>query len=338
MRKRPDNELRFDPTDELGHVESYFMRGNHPTRPLAFWLKATIFAPRPGSAVAELWCVVFDGEKHRSWAGKHTVPYSHARYEGDPMAITVGPGTFHLDADGHTAGSLSALEGPCKWDLSWRRAPGLLGSPLCMLPWDAMVEARFPKSKLLTPYPLLKFTGTLEVWGETFEVADWVGMQGHNWGREHAWEYAWGQCNFTDDAGEPFCSAEGFSGRLRLAGRATPFLSALVVRRGEREYRFDRVFDFWRQEASVDDLRWTVALKSSDGEARMTMQASARDMVCLGYHNPDGRLSYCLNSKLARVELRVNPTNEEGFEVLSEHGGALEFLRNAPDARFAEVV
>ena len=185
---------------------------------------------------------------------------------------------------------------------------------------------------------LLKFTGHVEVWGERLEVKDWVGMQGHNWGREHAWEYAWGQCSFVDDAGEPFCSVEGFSGKLRLAGRSTPYLSAVVVRRGEREYRFDRVFDFWRQEAEIDDLRWTVSLKSADGEARLAMQASARDMVCLGYHNPDGRLSYCMNSKLARVELRVNPTNEEGFEVFSEHGGALELLRNTPDPRFAEVV
>jgi hypothetical protein len=34
----------------------------------------------------------------------------------------------------------------------------------------------------------------------------------------------------------------------------------------------------------------------------------------------------------------VNPVNEEAFECASEHGGALEFLVNAPDPRFPDVV
>ena len=49
-------------------------------------------------------------------------------------------------------------------------------------------------------------------------------------------------------------------------------------------------------------------------------------MVCLGYFNPDGRLSYCLNSKLAHVRLEVEPRHGDAFVLTSEHGGALEFL------------
>ena len=40
-----------------------------------------------------------------------------------------------------------------------------------------------------------------------------------------------------------------------------------------------------------------------------------------------------MNSKLARVRLRVNPANGQGFEVHSPHGGALEFLQPRPDPR-----
>ncbi len=37
-------------------------------------------------------------------------------------------------------------------------------------------------------------------------------MQGHNWGREHAFEYAWGQCLFPATELAPESMLEGFYG------------------------------------------------------------------------------------------------------------------------------
>ena len=325
-----DNEVRYrDGT--TGHVESYFFRANHPSQRYAIWLKATIFAPKDGDAVAELWCIVFDGEKHRVWSDKATVPVAEAKFE---RTIEVAGARFVLREDGAASGEL----GDCAFDLTWSRAEGRLGAPLRMFPYDAMYEAPFPKSKLVTPYPVLRYSGTIQCWGEPIPVDGWLGMQGHNWGREHAYEYAWGQCNFVDKGGEPTCTAEAFTGRVKVGPLTTPQLSALVVRRKDVEYRFDRTFDFWRQTAEVDDMTWRLNLSGPDGEAQLLMRSEPRDMACLLYRNPNGRPSYCFNSKLARVELRVNPTNAEGFEYTSEHGGALEFLRPQPDNRFERVV
>jgi hypothetical protein len=325
-----DNEVRYR-VGTRGHVESYFLRANHPSQPLAIWLKATILAPRQGDAVAELWCIVFDGERHRVWADKVTVPVAEAVFE---QAIELAGARFVLRGQGEARGEL----GDCAFDLSWTRGDGPLGEPLRMFPYDVMYEAPLPKSKLLTPYPLLFFSGTIRCWGESIAVKEWLGMQGHNWGREHAHEYAWGQCNFVDRDGRPTCSVEAFTGRLKLGPVTTPMLSALVVRREGQEYRFDRTFDFWRQHAEIDDMSWRLALHGPDGEAQLLMRADPREMACLLYRNPGGRASYCFNSKLARAELRVNPTNAEGFECTSAHGGALEFLRSDPDPRFDRVV
>lgn len=46
-----------------GHHESFFLRANHPSRPLAIWIRYRIFSPagRPGDAVGELWAIYFDG-------------------------------------------------------------------------------------------------------------------------------------------------------------------------------------------------------------------------------------------------------------------------------------
>jgi hypothetical protein len=340
LRARPDNELRFDPASGNGHVESYFVRANHPTKRLGLWLKATVFSPRPQSTVSDLWCVIFDGETEggRIWAARRTLPFHLASFGGEPMAIDLRAGEFLLGADGFARGTLEGGGGPASWDVGWRAETGRLGESLSILPSDFLVDRPFPKSQTLTPMPLARFSGQIEVWGERISVEDWVGMQGHNWGSEHSWSYAWGQAFFLDAEGSPFCVVEGASTRLRLGPQTTPLLSTLVVRRRDREFRFSQAFAFWRQKASVGDLAWNLEVTSPDGEASLEVVASPSLTVCLGYQNPDGRLSYCLNSKLARARLRVNPSNDEGFECLSEHGAALEILQNTPDLRFDRVV
>jgi hypothetical protein len=52
------------PSQPAGHYESYYLRGNHPNRPLAFWIRYTIFSAegRPSDALGELWAIVIDGE------------------------------------------------------------------------------------------------------------------------------------------------------------------------------------------------------------------------------------------------------------------------------------
>jgi hypothetical protein len=170
--------------------------------------------------------------------------------------------------------------------------------------------------------------------GEQVDLAGWHGMQGHNWGAEHAFDYAWGQCLFPEDD----AMVEGFSARVRVGGALTPRSSMLVVRRGGRTWRFGQRLDVWRQQASLDGTSWAARLVGDDGEVSLRMTAAGRPMVCLGYRNPDGALSYCLNSKLAEVELTVRPADAASFTCRSAHGGALEFLQRAADPRFDRVV
>lgn len=37
------NHARYRPGQRAGHYESFFLRANHPTRPLAFWIRHKIF-------------------------------------------------------------------------------------------------------------------------------------------------------------------------------------------------------------------------------------------------------------------------------------------------------
>ena len=58
------NKTVHQPGQTTGHYESFFLRANHPSLPLAFWIRYTIFSPQgqPEKAIGELWAVYFDGE------------------------------------------------------------------------------------------------------------------------------------------------------------------------------------------------------------------------------------------------------------------------------------
>jgi hypothetical protein len=40
------NWTRYQPGQSAGHYESFFQRANHPIRPMAFWIRYTIFSPQ----------------------------------------------------------------------------------------------------------------------------------------------------------------------------------------------------------------------------------------------------------------------------------------------------
>ncbi len=315
-----------------GHVESWFWRANHPTERRALWLKATVLITAEGARTADAWCTVF--QPNDAFGLRATVPLDDASF-ASPLNHRVSGCEFSRERmTGRLEGQAHAVE----WDLTFRPLEGPLGAPLCLFPSTRLLDGPLPKNKSITPSAAAWFDGSLTVDGERWSIDRWPGMRGHNWGPAHAEHYAWGHALFLDGDGAPHALAEGVSARLRMGGRLTPWISGLIVRRGEREYRFDRIVDLWRQRPSVGDLDWTLRIRGRDGDALVSMAAEADEIACLGYGNPDGALRYCLNSKLAEVRLRVNPRDDDGFECHSPHGGALEFLRHEADARWPEVV
>ncbi len=64
------NSVRNNDTKKsAGHYESYFLRANHPSKPIAFWFSYTLFVAKIGShnnpkePLGELWTMVFEKEK-----------------------------------------------------------------------------------------------------------------------------------------------------------------------------------------------------------------------------------------------------------------------------------
>ncbi len=317
------------------HVESWFLRFVDPAAPRALWLKITTLEGRRdgGPDVAEAWAAFFDGDE--TFAVKQTVPRAAASLHGPPLALDAAGATLAIDGDAGTArGALSSPRGTISWELKLQRCPGPLGAPLCLYPSPRLIDGPFPKNQTLTPRPALRASGWVQLGDRRLELAGWVGSEGHNWGPAHHQRYAWGQTLFLDAAGEPFAFAEGGSGSIRIGGLTTPLLSLLVVRRGAREYRFDRLADLWNHSPRIEFPRWSLAMTGAGGRAELTMEARTSRIVGLGYENPDGSVARCLNSKLARVTLRLDPPDDDPFVLTSAHGGALEFLVRGDEPPF----
>ncbi len=90
---RRDNAPRF-PRARGGHVESWFLRANHPIEPRSFWLKATVLVRPGGSSVSEVWCSLFDGD--RTVAAKDTLPLDPDDFHPEGTEISLGGRVFGL--------------------------------------------------------------------------------------------------------------------------------------------------------------------------------------------------------------------------------------------------
>jgi hypothetical protein len=316
------NWAQYDPSQPGGHYESYYLRGNHPERPLAFWIRYTIFSPagRPADALGELWAIVFDGETGAHTKAKLELPFAGCAFPQNDFSVRVGSAT--LDASG-----LRGEAAPIGWDLRYEGDE----PPLYLLP-GRLYRGGFPKAKSLVSRPLVRFIGSLSVADRTIDVDGWLGSQNHNWGSRHTDHYAFGQVAGFDHAPDSFL--EVATARNRIGPLWTPALTPLVLRHRGREHALTSMGQMFRATAAISPTRWTFATQSPVVRVAGTIEAPHDAFVLLQYANPPGGTKYCHNTKLARCELTVTDRVTGETEVLrSAHGALFEILDDQPDAQ-----
>jgi Tocopherol cyclase len=314
------NRVRFDPRARGGHVESYFFKLNDPSGRRALWLKATILARPECAPVAEAWAIAFDREsEHR--AAKRVVPFGEASFSQSALDVRVAELAFHerrIEGRVQNAGR--------RIDVSLDFDPG--APPLVPFFSRKMYEARLPSSKLVSPHPDSRFKGEYRADGEPVHVDGWRGMQGHNWGRHHAEQYAWAHCNQWD--GDQDVVLEALTARVKMGPVLTPPVTIVCVWHRGRRYEFN-------QPKTLLASRGTMTARSFRFEARQPgarvsgeLSADTRDFVGLYYENPNGQMTYCLNSKIADARLRLEVDGEPPLE-LATHAAALELGTKDPN-------
>jgi hypothetical protein len=304
-----------------GHYESFYQRANHPDRPLAFWIRYTIFSPAadPSRAIGELWAVAFDGEAGEHAVAKDVYPLAECHFGSDEFAVRVG--TAELGP-----GRLTGSAGAIGWDLRYDGDE----PPLLLLP-PRLYSAGFPKAKSLVPLPLARYDGTYRVADRTVQVEGWLGSQNHNWGSRHTDRYAFGQVAGFD--GDPDAFLEVATAKATIAGPLrAPWVTTLVLRCDGEEHSVVGLRQAVRACASYGYFHWDFATRGDGVQITGRITAERQAFVGLRYGNPPGGTKYCLNTKIASAEVtltrrgrtrRLRTADRALFELLtddSDHG------------------
>lgn len=312
------NGARYDPDAAGGHYESWFQRANHPDRPLAFWIRYTVFSPknRPDDAVGELWAIYFDGEKQRVTAVRECVPIAVCRFSRAALDVRIGDAALdQRGLEGRAASGASAIA----WDLRYvGDAP-----PLLLLP-ERYYARGFPKAKALVGTPFARYDGRLVVNGEAVEIRDWVGSQNHNWGSQHTDRYAWGQVAGFDDAPDVFLECS--TARVKIGPLWSPWFTLLVLRLSGEEFALNGLLRGMRAQGRYDYFRWRFDTQNADVRIHGHIEAPKQAFACLRYGNPPGGSKTCLNTKIASCTITLERTGRSAQTFTTAHRAAFEIL------------
>lgn len=316
------NRCRFDPRGVGGHYESYFLRANHPTEPLGFWIRYTIFSPRqrPEAALGELWAVWFDGARNRIHAVKNEMPMGECAFSPEALDVRIGTATL---IDGHAAGDARGAS-ELKWSLNFASTE----RPLLLLPSD-LYDRSFPKAKAVVSAPQARFDGTFHVDGVAHAIDGWTGSQNHNWGSCHTDEYAWGQVAGFDAAPDAFLECSTAS--VRVGPLRTPWLTLIVLRLDGEELRLNSLWQALRARQNLRFFDWHFDSRAAGMRIHGRIHSPASSFVALPYYNPPGGTKTCLNTKLAACELTVERDGQTPRRLASRHHAAFEILTDRFD-------
>jgi hypothetical protein len=164
--------------------------------------------------------------------------------------------------------------------------------------------------------------------GTPWVLDRWPATVGHNWGRAHSRRYAWGHCNVWDGTDDGELVFEGASGRLPFGPVSLPMTGVFVRYRGTR-HALNGVVSLAKNHGEMTFRRWNVRARGRGLALEAELWGKTDDFVGLFYPNPDGEMTYCLNTKLAHAELSLRPRGGREM-VYRSRAAALEIATRDP--------
>jgi hypothetical protein len=283
--------------------ESWYLKASHPTEPLGIWIRYTTHQKPDQPEKGSLWFTLFsDGPPQ---AAKVT-PGPEALSRGNGAFIRIGDSEF---ADGRVTGS--ALD--ARWDLTFEHPE----PELRHLPKEWMYKAPIPRTKLTSPFPAARFSGTASFGDTTVQLDNWVGMVGHNWGAEHAERWIWLHgSNFDGRGSDTWLDAA--IGRIKVGPWTTPWIANGVLSVDGKRIPLGGI---GKRGTKIDEHPDHLSFTLPWGEAsiRGEVQAPRNRFVGWVYADPDGSEHNTVNCSIAEMTL------EAGGETFhTPHGAAYE--------------
>jgi hypothetical protein len=294
--------------------DSFYLRAVSPREPVGVWIRNTVHKATGHRPRGSVWCTVFDARTGPPFMHKLTTDRLSAPHDA---WIVVG--------DEHGEGAVMGpgrAEGSCgvaRWSLSFdSREAGL-----AHLPRAWMYRAPLPRTKSTSPLPQAQFDGVLELSGRRIELDSWPGMVGHNWGSEHAERWIW--LHGLTFEGAPEAWLDIVLGRVRIAGRLTPWLANGALGLGERRYRLGGLAARGLQVR--ESARGCAVALRGEGGVTVHAQADVPRNAAAGwrYSDPAGGDHDVVNCSVSALELTLELPGGRGRRTLrSAHGAAYE--------------
>ena len=279
-----------------GGYESFYVKAVAPDRSRAVWIRHTVHQRAHGSPRGSMWFTWFEAGAEGPLASKVTVATAPGAAADDGLRI--GEAVF---GRGVVEGAAPS-EG---LDVSWRLSYEGATEPLWHLPRPWMYGARLPRTKLLSPVPEARVSGSVRLGEENVELDGWPAMVGHNWGTQHAERWIWLHGALFDGRG-PETWLDVALGRIKVGPVTTPWIANGALSLDGRRHRI----------GGIGKARATKVIETPEGceftlpgtglTVRGRVSARRQDFVGWVYADPDGSEHDAVNCSIADLELDVD--------------------------------
>ena len=277
-----------------GGYESFYVKAVAPDRSRALWIRYTVHQRPHEPPRGSMWFTWFDAAAEAPLASKVTV-------DGPPLAeddrIHIGDGVFG-------AGVVSGAAPSDRLDVSWQLGYEAAGEPLWHLPRDWMYTASLPKTKLLSPAPDARLSGTLRLGDRSVELDQWAAMVGHNWGSQHAERWIWLQGALFEGHGHDTWLDVAL-GRLKIGPWTTPWIANGALSLDGRRHRIGGIAKARTTEVVETPQGCELTLPVAGGTVRGRVSARRQDLVGWVYADPDGSEHDTVNCSIADLAIEV---------------------------------
>ena len=308
---RHANDTRYQPGQRAGHYESFFSARNHPSRPLAFWIRYTIFSPdgRPEDARRRaVGGVLRRQDAARTSAAKRRCRSRRATSRRDELGADVARRASRRRARSRGAAATRRSHDRLGPALRGRRAAPVPAAAPALR--RAATAGEEPGRRCRWRASAARSTSTVS----RTRRRRLDRQPEPQLGPAHTDHYAWGQVAGFDDA-----PAELPRGRHRAPARSVRSgrrsLTLLVLRHDGREIALNvAAAGAARARRDSRTSSWRFASENADVALEGRITAPRDTFVGLRYDNPPGGVKHCLNSKIAA--LRRHPAVDNASQPL----------------------
>jgi hypothetical protein len=299
---------------KAGHYESFYVKACEPGGGRGVWIRHTVHK-RPGAEPnGSIWFCFFDRSADGPRATKVTVPAEQLSAPKDGW-IRVGDAEI---GPGRAEGSVETEALSAAWSLTFSGSAG----PCHYLPAEWLYSAPVPKTKFVAPVPDARFEGRLTIGEDSYELAGWPGMIGHNWGSEHAERWVW--LEGTGFADSPDTYFDAGAARVKLGSRTSPWIpSGMLMLEGE-EHRLGGLGSIRAAKIEEAPAVCSFFLPGKDIVVHGRVSAPEKDFVGWVYADPKGPEHHTVNCSVADLELTVERPGCPPRELELPGGAAYE--------------